>query len=459
MTTPRPRVAVSETVEEVDRATVALLTAVRTLIAARKGETPPGAARVRPSLASGGVVLVTDDDRGVARAVAADLRALGYGVVRVRHGVGDADVEGVNLTAASAVAALVDRARGRGSIAAVVHLAPMRSATKHRPAWEEPDDARSLALLAQASADDLIASAALGGSCLIVARHDAAVPGDDRDRLSRWVDISIRTLKGVRVRGLDLDRERESEVLAAEVVRATLGTDEPPAAADDRPEKVPASYAILLGAPDRASWIHLAAALVDWLGDARGVRLADLAFTLHRDQPTYPFRVGLVARTGQELAVRLRRTIAELAVPSRGAIHDLGGTYCVDPTAREAAKRRQSPASQHWSSRLRGLVAEPTASLRSDAPDLEALASWPGRDWSNHLIALRFARDGGLRAEALRDDGACLLDLSVPLQPTREDRLSNDLGASTDWHSVRAAIDVLDDVIEVRRDLLFAMLS
>ena len=458
MTMPRPRVAVSQThadtVDQVDRATVALSAALRAHMAARSGEAPI-APRARPSLAPGGVVLVTDDGRGVARAVAADLRALGYGVVRVRHGVGDADVEGVNLTAAAAVAALVDRARGRGPIAAVVHLAPMRSATRHKPAWEEPDDARSLALLAQASADDLLASAALGGSCLIVARHDDAVSSDDRDRLSRWVDISIRTLKGVRVRGLDLDREREPEVLAAEVVRATLGTDEP--STDEPLEKAPASYAILLGAPDRAAWIHLAAALVDWLGDAPGVRLADLAFTLHRDQPSYPFRVGLVARTGQELAVRLRRAIAELAVPSRGAIHDLGGTYCVDPTAREAAKRRQTPASQHWSGRLRGLVAEPTTSSRPDAPDLEVLASWPGRDWSNHLIALRFARDGGLRVEALREDGACLLDLSVPLRPSR-DRIADDLGGSVDGSVVRAAIDVLDDVIAVRRDLLFAML-
>ena len=463
MTMPRPRVAVPETlddtVEQVDRATVALLAALRDLMAARTGVAPIAPTpRARPSLASGGVVLLTDDGRGVARAVAADLRALGYGVVRVRHGVGDADVEGVNLTAAAAVAALVDRARGRGPIAAVVHLAPMRSATRHKPAWEEPDDARSLALLAQASADDLLASAALGGSCLIVARHDDAVSSDDRDRLSRWVDISIRTLQGVRVRGLDLDRQREPEVLAAEVVRATLGTDEPSTSAGDRLRNGPASHAILLGAPDRAAWIHLAAALVDWLGDAPGVRLADLAFTLHHDQPSYPFRVGLVARTGQELAARLRRTIAELAVPSRGAIHDLGGTYCVDPLAREAAKRRQTPAAQHWSGRLRGLGAEPSTPVRPDGPDLEALASWPGRDWFNHLIALRFARDGGIRVEALREGGACLLDLSVPLRPSR-DRIAGDLGGSMDGSVVRAAIDVLDDVIAVRRDLVFAMLA
>ena len=461
MTTPRPRAAdpecranaLDDLVEDVNRATLALSHALRARIADQVSK-PAHLAhrRVRPALVKGGVVLVTDDGRGVARAVAADLRALGYRVVRVRHGVGDADVEGVNLTAAAAVAALVDRVRSHGPIAAIVHLAPVRSAVKGKPDWAEPDDARSLALLAQAASDDLLSSAVLGGSCLIVARHEKAGSGDDR--LSRWVDISIRTLKGVRVRGLDLDRRREPEVLAAEVVRATLGTDSTPST-----ESRPLSHAILLGAPDRAAWMHLAATLGDWLDDAPEVRLADLAFTLHGDQPAYPFRVGLVARTGRELASRLRRAIAELAEPARAVIHDLGGTYCVDQTERGVGQRRPSAAAHHWSGRLRGLSAEPPPAPGSEPPDLEALADWTGRDWSNHLIALRFARDGRLVANAIREGGASVLDLSVPPQKPSDDGRYCEIRERAEGSIMEEALDALDHVIAVRRELLSTILS
>ncbi len=78
-------------------------------------------------LAAGGLVLVTDDGRGIAREVAADLRALGYRVVRVRHGVSEGDVEGVNLASEAAVGALLDRVREQGELAGIVHLLPLRA--------------------------------------------------------------------------------------------------------------------------------------------------------------------------------------------------------------------------------------------------------------------------------------------------------------------------------------------
>jgi acyl transferase domain-containing protein/phosphopantetheinyl transferase (holo-ACP synthase) len=85
--------------------------------------------------------------------------------------------------------------------------------------------------------------------------------------------------------------------------------------------------AFLLGAPDRATWIELARGLIDWIDRKPDVSLKDLAFTLNVDQPAFPFRVGLVASSLDDLKDRLAHVLKRLADPSCAAIRDGRGAY------------------------------------------------------------------------------------------------------------------------------------
>lgn len=85
--------------------------------------------------------------------------------------------------------------------------------------------------------------------------------------------------------------------------------------------------AILLGAPDRGTWIELARALVDWIDAGPRGTLKDLAYTLNVGQPAFPFRVGLVAASFDDLKTRLNALIARLGDPSCRSIRDARGAY------------------------------------------------------------------------------------------------------------------------------------
>src|SRR4051812_46175632 len=85
--------------------------------------------------------------------------------------------------------------------------------------------------------------------------------------------------------------------------------------------------AILLGAPDRRCWLALADALLDWLDEGHDVSLSDLAYTLNSGQPSFPFRVGLVARSLDDLRDRLGWLSSRLSDPSCRTIRDSQGVY------------------------------------------------------------------------------------------------------------------------------------
>ncbi len=422
--------------------------------------------RRKPPLAAGGLVLLTEDDRGVARAVAADLRALGYSVARVRHGVGKAGVEGANLTSSAAVAALVDRLRGREPLAAIVHLAPIGrpEPDAHGPSsWDTPDDARALALLAQASAEDLMRSASRGGSCLIVARRTGDRDGGG-ERLDRWIEISSRSLAGVRVRPVVWSAEAEIEVFAAEVVRAVLGTEdrlcgpEPDPASRTTAGTPSTSEVVLLGAPDRASWIQLAAALADWLDEAKDASLLDVAWTLHRGQPEFPFRVGVVARSAGDLSGRLRGVVSRLSDPNCLAIFDPLGAYWVGDSPSEAGPR----SDRAW--RLGGRLGRfSTAWSRSSSPVVQGMAEvpsypdWSGREWLNHLVASRFASGHRIRPERLlRGRPARIIDFGSTHSPTVPDA-SEATHDDPTWPE--SVVDVLDEVLDLHRRAILTQLS
>jgi acyl transferase domain-containing protein/NAD(P)-dependent dehydrogenase (short-subunit alcohol dehydrogenase family) len=198
-------------------------------------------------LAARGTVLVTDDHRGVARAVVFDLRARGYRAVRVHHGdapvgVGEGDGIWVDLTSPAEVARVVDHVRssGRGPLAGIVHALPLRSlppAELDPSAWASRmgPEVRGLFLLAKASADDLAHAARQGGSCLIAATalgggfmsagesSDEAFPG--QGAVAGLVKTLAREWPEVRTRVVDFDPTDEVEVIAANLVQELLAND------------------------------------------------------------------------------------------------------------------------------------------------------------------------------------------------------------------------------------------
>lgn len=89
------------------------------------------------------------------------------------------------------------------------------------------------------------------------------------------------------------------------------------------------SEAILLGAPDRAHWLELASALLDWLDSGQNVQvsLKDLAYTLNLGQSAFPFRVGMVVESPADLRDRLRAVMSRLRDPNCRSLRDARGTY------------------------------------------------------------------------------------------------------------------------------------
>ncbi|MBV8228641.1 MAG: acyltransferase domain-containing protein, partial [Planctomycetaceae bacterium] len=197
-------------------------------------------------LMAGGLVLVTDDRQGVARAVAADLRAKGHPVIRVGHGsaplAGPGEtVECSDLTSPAEVAALLDRVRGLGPLAGIVHALPLREmppAGLDPQAWSSRlgPEVRGLFLLARASADDLARAAGRGGACLIAATAMGGgfatagqVPADFFPGHGAVAGL-VKTLarewpRSVRVRVVDLDPLLDVELLAADLVQEVEARD------------------------------------------------------------------------------------------------------------------------------------------------------------------------------------------------------------------------------------------
>jgi acyl transferase domain-containing protein/NAD(P)-dependent dehydrogenase (short-subunit alcohol dehydrogenase family) len=210
-------------------------------------ETPLEHRGGRQGLAARGTVLVTDDHRGVARAVVFDLRARGYRAVRIHHGAAPVGVEegdGIwaDLTSPAEVARMLDhvRASGRGPLAGLVHALPLQSlppAGLDPSAWASQmgPEVHGLFLLAKASADDLARAAGQGGSCLIAAtalgggflsageRSDAAFPG--QGAVAGLVKTLTREWPEVRTRVVDFDPTDEIEVIAANLVQEALIDD------------------------------------------------------------------------------------------------------------------------------------------------------------------------------------------------------------------------------------------
>jgi acyl transferase domain-containing protein/NAD(P)H-dependent flavin oxidoreductase YrpB (nitropropane dioxygenase family)/NAD(P)-dependent dehydrogenase (short-subunit alcohol dehydrogenase family) len=121
----------------------------------------------RGGLCPGGLLIVTDDGRGVATQLAKTLRGNGH-LVEI---VGSTNVD---LSSPTAVEGLLTGLRDSAPIAGLIHALPLRlsgSAGLGESEWSSRMDTevKSLFLLARAAANDLERSARLGGACLVAA--------------------------------------------------------------------------------------------------------------------------------------------------------------------------------------------------------------------------------------------------------------------------------------------------
>jgi NAD(P)-dependent dehydrogenase (short-subunit alcohol dehydrogenase family)/acyl carrier protein len=197
------------------------------------------------SLRSGGLVLLTDDQRGIADAAASRLRARGFRVIVAEHAAGrdlhphEAEWT-LDLASPTAVARLIDRARAEGPLCGVLHLLPLRDAKDaglDPAAWAERmgPEVRGLFLIARAAADDLARSAEAGGAALVSASCMGGglaslgdLPSDffpGHGAIAGLVKTLGREWDTVRARVVDVARRSDPDLLAGTFVDELLADD------------------------------------------------------------------------------------------------------------------------------------------------------------------------------------------------------------------------------------------
>jgi NAD(P)-dependent dehydrogenase (short-subunit alcohol dehydrogenase family) len=184
----------------------------------------------RRGLMSGGVVVVTDDGRGIARALGEAFSSEGHPVAIVGR-------DRVDLSSPSAVAATLDEIRASGPIAGIVHALPLQTADApalDAVAWSERMEAevKGLFLLARAASPDLDLASKRGGACLVAATAmggafatageipTAFFPG--QGGIAGLVKTLAREWPDVRTRVVDLDPYESPETLAARLATEAL---------------------------------------------------------------------------------------------------------------------------------------------------------------------------------------------------------------------------------------------
>jgi len=125
--------------------------------------------RQRSGLMEGGCVVITDDGRGIADALAERLERADIRTERLGGSSGALD-----WTSPSAIEKAVESLRARGPLAGIVHLLPLApgpasSQLENDWAGRVGRDVKGLFLLAKAAAADLENAARAGGGCLIAA--------------------------------------------------------------------------------------------------------------------------------------------------------------------------------------------------------------------------------------------------------------------------------------------------
>ncbi len=214
----------------------------RLVIEAVESPLQPAISELR--LAPGGVVLITDDGRGIAQALASELHREGHPTLIVAAGRSSNELasgrDAVDFNSQDSVDALLSRIRERGSLAGIIHVLPLRSAPAANLDLQEwkarlDTEVKGLFLLARGAAEDLARSAGQGGACLIAGTGmggsfassespqeffpgQGAIAGMVKTLAREWP-------KEVRVRVVDLDPQEASEMLASHLYREIAAED------------------------------------------------------------------------------------------------------------------------------------------------------------------------------------------------------------------------------------------
>ena len=187
----------------------------------------------RSGLVPGGVVVVTDDGRGVARSVASELESAGHSVVLAGR-------DEVDFSSPSSVEGLLDLARSSGDLVGIVHALPLReapSAGLDPSSWASRTgpELKGLFLLAKAGAADLERASRRGGGALVAASAMGGTFGSGSDGfdffpghggVSGLVKTLAREWAGVRARVVDFDPRQEPGLLASRLVAEFLADDD-----------------------------------------------------------------------------------------------------------------------------------------------------------------------------------------------------------------------------------------
>lgn len=198
--------------------------------------------RPRRGIRERGVILLTDDGRGIARATAAELRAGQFVPVLIRPGRGGQARGESDLTSPASVRDLLHQVRPQGPIAAVIDCAPLGGLV------HSPLDRLGLFHLLLGAADDLRESAGQGGSAIICpatavgtapwrsARGCRALLG--APLAAAWLADLAPLLPGVRLRAVDMDGDEDAEVLAAGLIHELFADDDGLIVCYDRGERL-----------------------------------------------------------------------------------------------------------------------------------------------------------------------------------------------------------------------------
>ena len=196
-------------------------------------EAPLAPARADGGIVPGGVVVVTDDGRGVGRAVKDQFKAQGHPVVLASPGQFD-------LGSPASIDLLLAKARAAGPIAAIVHAAPLRNGGEAgldpaRWASRMGPEVRGLFLLAKGAAGDLERAARRGGGALIAATGLGGTFGSadagsadffpGHGGVAGLMKTLAREWPGVRARVVDLDPTDEPRGQADRLVAEALAND------------------------------------------------------------------------------------------------------------------------------------------------------------------------------------------------------------------------------------------
>jgi len=271
----------------------------------------------RSGLEPGGVVVVTDDGRGIARAVATELEAAGHPVLLA--GPDDLD-------SSDSVDRLLQRARDSGPLAGIVHALPLRDAPApdlDPAAWAARmgPEVRGMFLLAKGAAADLERASRRGGGAFVAATamggaFGSAGPSVDffpgQGGIAGLAKTLAREWPGVRSRVVDLDPGAAVEVLAARLAAEARSDDDWSEVGylGDRRVRLGVGASPLVATS--ASGVELAAGEpIVVAGGARGITATTVAELARRWRPT----LLLLGRSPLPPEAEDRET-ARLAAPS-----------------------------------------------------------------------------------------------------------------------------------------------